>query len=340
MSRNRSRTNAQRTLRISKLISLAGLLAALAVPTLAAGQASVPYPTYQVGPQPSGSWVVSSGQVITPAGKQVDLGILVRAKAIALNPTLNHTAAVLTMGTRGTNDGAVEIIDTVSGEVLQHYLYQGDPNGSYAGVEYTADGKYLLFSEGYNGYVEMATVNAQGLLQDYAQINVPFTNQYIPCFPNSPPGSYGTPCGYPWGGESVPGSLAVSRDRKSAYVVLNENNTAGQDRPDANPPVQTSQVGVGNAPHTVLISSDGLTAYVSNEGGRVPTESDFQIYSGSSEIVADPFIGAAVTGTVSVVDVPTLTLKATINTGLHPTGMAFYGRTACWWLTPIAIPSR
>ena len=83
---------------------------------------------------------------------------------------------------------------------------------------------------------------------------------------------------------------------------------------------------MGNAPHTVLISADGQTAYVSNEGGRVPTEKDFQIYSGSSEIVADPFIGAAVTGTVSVVDVPTLTLKATINTDLHPTGMAFYGR--------------
>jgi YVTN family beta-propeller protein len=230
------------------------------------------------------------------------------------------------MGTRGTTDGAVEIFDTATGAVLQHYLYNGDPNGSYAGIEYSADGKYLVFSEGYNGYVNIATVDAQGLLQDYAQVTVPFTNQFIPCFPNSPPGSYGTPCGTPWGGESVPGSLALSQDGKSAYVVLNENNTLATIDLTANPPVQTSQVGVGNAPHTVLISPDGQTAYVSNEGGRVPTETDFQIYSGSSEIVADPFIGAAVTGTVSVVDVPTLTLKATINTGLHPTGMAFYGR--------------
>ncbi len=108
--------------------------------------------------------------------------------------------------------------------------------------------------------------------------------------------------------------------------MLNENNTLAKIDLTATPPVQTSQVGVGNAPHTVLIGADGQTAYVSNEGGRLATQKDFQIYSGSGEIVADPFIGAAVTGTVSVVDVPTLTLKATIKTGLHPTGMAFYGR--------------
>ena len=317
-SPHHSRTN---TLRL-----LASLLATgLSVPALLAQSSQ--FPTYQVGPQANGSYVVSSGQIITPVGKQVNLGVLVRAKAIALNPNAQtHTAAVLTMGTRGTTDGAVEIIDTISGTVLQHYLYNGDPNGGYAGIEYSADGKYLVFSEGYNGYVEIATVNTQGLLADYAQVNVPFTNQFIPCFPNSPPGSYGTPCGSPWGGESVPGSVALTPDGKGAYVVLNENNTLAKIDMTANPPVQTSQVGVGNAPHTVVISADGQTAYVSNEGGRVPTQADFQIYSGSSEIVADPFVGAAITGTVSVVDVPTLTLKATINTGLHPTGMAFYGR--------------
>ena len=36
-------------------------------------------------------------------------------------------------------------------------------------------------------------------------------------------------------------------------------------------------------------------------------------------------VGAAVTGTVSVVDLPSMTVTASIPTGLHPTGMAFYG---------------
>ena len=83
------------------------------------------------------------------------------------------------------------------------------------------------------------------------------------------------------------------------------------------------EIRVGNAPHSIVI--DGSTAYVSNEGGRAATEGDFQIYSAGTEIVADPVVGAAITGTVSVVDLPTMTVTATISTGLHPTGMAFYG---------------
>jgi len=44
-------------------------------------------------------WVASNGQIITPAGTQVYLGITTRAKAVALNPnTSTHTAAVLQMG--------------------------------------------------------------------------------------------------------------------------------------------------------------------------------------------------------------------------------------------------
>ena len=116
--RNRSRNKS----RINHLRPLAGLLAAgLSFPAIAAAQ-SVPYPTYAAGPQPNGSWVVSSGQVINPAGLQVDLGIRVRAKAIALNPNLrSHTAAVLTLGATE----AVEVFDTNTGVVLQDYIALG-----------------------------------------------------------------------------------------------------------------------------------------------------------------------------------------------------------------------
>ena len=37
-----------------------------------------------------------------------------------------------------------------------------------------------------------------------------------------------------------------------------------------------------------MITSDGTTAYVSNEGGRAAKQNDFQIYSAGTEIVADP----------------------------------------------------
>ena len=315
-SRNKSRSKFLRPLNTL-------LAAGLSLPLLAAGQ-SVPYPTYVTGPQPNGSWVVSSGQVINPAGLQVDLGIRVRAKAIALNPILStHTAAVLTLGA----SEAVEVFDTNTGVVLQNYLAFGeDSQGSYNGIAYSADGKHLVFSQD-SSNVTIAKVTSEGLLEDEAQVSVPPNNSFIKCFPNSPPGSYALPCGtFYTPSTSYPGGVAVSKDGKSAYALLNQNDTLTKIDLTANPPVQGQQIRVGNAPHSILIDSTGTTAYISNEGGRAATAADFQIYSAGTEIVADQVTGGAVTGTVSVVDLATLKVTATISTGLHPTGMAFWGK--------------
>jgi len=317
--RNRSRSK----FRANHLRPLAGLLAAgLSLPTLAAAQ-SKEFPTYSTGPQPDGSWVVSSGQVVNPAGIQVDLGIRVRAKAIALNPNLRtHTAAVLTLGA----SQAVEVFDTNTGTVLQDYITFGlDSRGSYGGIAYSPDGKQLVFSQD-SSNVTIANVDENGLLEDNAQVSVPPDNSFIACFPNSPPGSYDIPCGTFYSpSTSYPGGLAISKDGKSAYALLNQNDTVTQI--DLTSATQGTQIRVGNAPHSILIDSKGTTAYISNEGGRAATEADFQIFSAGTEIVADPVVGAAITGTVSVVDLPSMTVTAEISTGgLHPTGMAFYGR--------------
>jgi len=317
--RNRSRNKS----RINRLRPLTGLLAAgLGLPALAGAQ-SVPYPTYVTGPQPNGSWVVGDGQVINPAGMQVDLGIRVRAKAIALNPNLrSHTAAVLTLGA----SEAVEVFDTNTGVVLQNYTALGrDSSGSYSGIAYSADGKYLVFSQD-SSNVAIAKVSDEGLLEDDAQVSVPPNSSFINCFPNSPIGPYARPCATfysPW--TSYPGGVAISEDGKSAYALLNQNNTLARIDLTAKPPKMVEEIRVGNAPHSIVI--DGTTAYVSNEGGRAATEADFQIYSAGTEIVADPVVGAAITGTVSVVDLASMKVTDTISTGLHPTGMAVYGRS-------------
>ena len=178
MSRKSSQIDSRNNSRINHLRLLVGLLSAgLSIPALAQ---SVPFPTYQVGPQPNGTYVVSDGTIITPAGTQVDLGIRVRAKAIALNPTGNHTAAVLTLGTSASNgNGAVEVFSTQTGAVLQSYNPFRDSRGSHAGITYTSDGKYLLFSQD-NSYVAMASVDpATGLLTDYAHISVPIDANVI-----------------------------------------------------------------------------------------------------------------------------------------------------------------
>src|SRR5215469_540077 len=139
MARKRSRNNFRSESRKKRLRPLGPLAAGLSLAGLAAAQSKY-YPTYETGPQPNGSWVVSDGQIINPAGIQVNLGIQVRAKAIALNPvTKTHTAAVLTLGTYASNgNGAVEVFDTNTGLVLQNYIPLGgaDPSGSYSGITY------------------------------------------------------------------------------------------------------------------------------------------------------------------------------------------------------------
>ena len=206
-SQKNSRNDSRNKSRMNRLCSIAGLLSmGLSV---AAFAQSVPFPTYTVGPQPDGSYVVSDGTIITPAGTQVDLGIRVRAKAVAVNPTGNHTAAVLTMGTSTSNgNGAVEIFNTKTGAVLQSYASAGnkDSSGSELGITYTPDGKYLLFSQD-SSYVAIAKVDpTTGLLSDYAHVSVPIAGSLqtiegvpfaysvdtVKCFPNSPPGTDGS----------------------------------------------------------------------------------------------------------------------------------------------------
>jgi YVTN family beta-propeller protein len=321
MSRKASRKATRNKSRINRMRPLAGLLATgLSVPMFAQ---SVQFPTYSTGAQPDGSFVVSSGQIITPAGTQVDLGIRVRAKSVALNPnSKTHTAAVLTMGATQ----AVEVFDTLTGDVLQNYIAFGsDATGSYSGITYSADGKYLIFSQD-SSNVTIANVSAEGLLSDDAQVKVPANKSFITCFPNSPPAAYANPCGsFYTPSTSYPGGVAVSSDGKSAYALLNQNDTLTKIDLTASTPTQGTQIRVGNAPHSIVIDSDGTTAYVSNEGGRAATQADFQINSAGTEIVADPVVGAAITGTVSVVDLSSMKVTANIPTGLHPTGMAFYG---------------
>ena len=250
------------------------------------------------------------------------------------------------MGTSPSNgNGAVGVFSTITGKVVQWYSPAGntDSSGSHAGITYTPDGKHLLFSQDDN-HVTIANVSAAGLLSDDTQVSVPidgtqftvagqnfdWTVNTVTCFPNSVPGtdgSYAHACGHTEGtGSSYPLGIAISPDGKTAYSVLDVNDTLAKIDLTASTPVEGAQIRVGNLPHSVVISPDGTTAYVSNEGGRIATAKDTQQYSAGTPVVTNPITGSISTGTVSVVDLASFTVKATIATGLHPTGMAFYGK--------------
>src|SRR5579863_1114496 len=342
--------------RINWLRPLTVLAVVAALSALALGQ-SQEFPTYQVGMNQNGSqgpnypstlpdpWVVSNGQIITPAGTPVYLSTTTRAKAVALNPnTSTHTAAVLQMGA----PQAVTVFNTQTGAVLQTYSPATTKSGSSVGITYTANGSYLLFSQdgGYGpAYVAMASVDpTTGLLSNYAEIGVALdinSGGYlttVTCFPNSPPGTTGSieiPCGQTVSVVSdgaytaYPMGIAISPDGKTAYVVLDNNDTLTKIDLTASKPVEGSEIRVGNVPHSVIISPDGKTAYVSNEAGRIATADDFMEYSNGTPVVAEYPTGSLAKGTVSVVNIESGAFAVTgeIKVGHHPTGMALWGKS-------------
>ena len=297
------------------------------------------FPTYVPGPLGNGTWVVANGQIITPAGIQVNLvatessGTGIRAKAIALNPIPlangHRTASVLTMGGNAVS-GAVEVFDVTTGAILQEFSPNNSSKGSSTGIAYTQDGNYLLLSQD-NSYVSVASVGPDGLLTYKTQINLPVNLSFITCFPNSPPGTTGSspiPCGQTVSSNTAyPLGLAISADGKTAYSVLDNNDSLTKIDLTTTPPTQVAEIRVGNVPNSVVISSDGRTAYVSNEAGRVATQNDFQEYSNGTPVVANNPAGSIATATISVVDLGSFSVTNTITlTGLHPIGMAFWGQ--------------
>jgi YVTN family beta-propeller protein len=155
----------------------------------------------------------------------------------------------------------------------------------------------------------------------------------IPCgIPYTAAQSYSSLSAYPMGIAVAPPPTGQTAST-TAYVVADVNNELAKIDLTQNPPVQVAKVRVGNVPHSVVINATGTYAYVSNEAGRLATANDklpnstFQLYSDGTPVVAANPTGATATGTVSVVNLNNFTgTPVTISVGLHPTGMAFWGR--------------
>ena len=196
----------------------------------------------------------------------------------------------------------------------------------------------------------MASVSpTTGLLTNYAQVAVALdvnSGGYlttVKCFPyntattppsGSPPGTTGSieiPCGQTvsvvsdGAYTSYPTGIAIAPNGNTAYVVLDNNDTLTSINLTAKTPLEGPEIRVGNVPHSVIISPDGSTAYVSNEAGRIAMAKDFQGYSNGTPVVVNNPTGSTSTGTISVVNLSTFTVTGSIPVGLHPTGMTFWG---------------
>ena len=250
MSHNLNNNALRRRIRL-----LVGVSAAVLSVTAPLAAQSVPFPTYTVGENQNGPkgpnypstlpapWVVSNGQIITPAGTQVYLGITTRAKAVALNPnTSTHTAAVLQMGA----PQAVTIFNTQTGAVLQTYKPLRQPTAAvhrhhlHAGWHAPAvqPGRRLRGTGRLRCHRQRQSDHGLALglrpsqrsagrqrrrLSDHRHL--------LPEQPSGTTGSVEIPCGQTVSivsdgtSTSYPLGIAISPDGKTAYAVLDNNDT-------------------------------------------------------------------------------------------------------------------
>ncbi len=283
-------------------------IVAMGLASAAMADPSVPFPKYQVGGQADGSTVASTGQILTPAGQQIDLGTNVRVKAVAISPA-TATAAVLTMGTKV----AVQIVDLRTGMVTQTFT-PNNPNsygGSFNGLAFSADGKKIYYSDLYGTSLQAINVSpSDGSLSDGGFATLPL--------PPPAPALFSA-------GTAYPGGIALSRDGKTAYVTLSQNNSLGVVDLTQSVPTFVKQIPVGAAPHSVVLV--GKYAYVSNQGGSKMPGTVPDIVVGKTDQTSGTLVhvgpmGNVDNGNVSVIDTTTGAVVRTIPVGLEPAGMA------------------
>ena len=243
------------------------------------------------GADPRGGPQTATDQSLTPAGRQVEFSG--RPTQVALNPD-RKTAAVL-----NAKGSPLTVIDLATAKVVGGYS-AGDTSTSYDGIAYSHDGKALYSSYG-DGNLGISPVNPDGTLGTSSTVSLGTTNPY-------------------------PGGLTVSPDDKTLYVALSATNALGVF--DVASKALTSSIPVGNAPHAVVVTPDGKTAYVSNQGGRPAVQGDTTDDSyGTAIVTDDPSQSGSSTGTISVVDLASKKQVSTIDVGLQPTGMTLDGTT-------------
>jgi len=262
----------------------------------------------RVGQSADGRMVVATGQVLSPAGKQVTFAG--RPTDVALSPD-GQFLAVLT-------HREVLLIDPDAAKILGRVPHH---NGSCAGIAFTPDGKQILASSGTHGIsvISLSSGNerpAPGKIDltppDPADLPTEPLENNAPKRPKHGPRS--RPPGNP-----LPIGITVLPTGQRAWVVLNMRNVLAEI--DLKTQKLLREIPVGNAPYGIAIVGD--KAYVSNWAGRMPGPGDPQGPSGEAKPVrVDPVRNIASDGSVSVVDLAAGRELKQIVVGLHPSGIA------------------
>ncbi len=262
-----------------------------------------------VGRHADGRVVLPVNQVITPAGKQIELPGM-RAQGLALSPD-----GKLLVVSGMTSE--LVVLDPATGETRQRVrlpkLMKGAPpessspefldfdgrsEMSYAGLTFSPDGKRFALSN-VNGDVKLFEVSADGVIKPWRVVALPEAQA-------------------PQRKAEIPAGLVWSADGARLFVCGNLSNRLFEVDVNAGKVTNTYEVGV--APFNVV--RVGQKVYVSNWGGRRPGPGDLTGPAGRGMTVrvdAERFI--ANEGSVTVIDLAS-GARREIVTGLHASALA------------------
>jgi YVTN family beta-propeller protein len=265
--------------------------------------------TETVGRHEGGRVVLPVNQILTPAGKQVELPGM-RAQALALSPDgtllavsgLTSELLVLDPATGETRQ-RVRLPKLIKGAPPEssspEFLdFDGRSEMSYAGLSFSPDGTRLALSN-VNGDVKLFEVTADGTVTPWRVVALPEAK--------APHRAAEIPAGHAW-----------SADGARLYVCGNLSNRLFEIDVNAGK-VQTS-FEVGVAPFNVV--RVGQKLYVSNWGGRRPGAGDLTGPAGRGMLVrVDAERFTASEGSVTVIDLAGGAPRE-ILTGLHASALA------------------
>ena len=306
-----TRTRRRRRGLVAVGAALASCVAVIGIAAAAVGGFN-PFSDQKVGQTYANGVLLPTNQWISPLGRRI-LDNQERLVSSTVSPNGTYLAAL------GWNDfsGFLVIIDLKTDKVVSRTsLATG--SGSSQDFSVAADGP-LFSPDGTTLWVPQTTYltrfsfdQSTGAATQTAAIPLCGSALTSPaCNPNigpsDPSGSY------------LPSGMALSPDGSKLYVALNGANTLGVIDTATN--TLTQQIPVGNAPRQVVISEDGTTAYVSNEGGRSAKPGEFTNLSDGTPIVSSKSTGGAITGTVSVVNLAKGRETQEIPVGLQPTAL-------------------
>lgn len=270
----------------------------------------------QVGRVAADGFVTPTGQVLTPAGQQVDLPGM-RPQALTLSPDGRLLA------TAGRNNSLV-LIDPQTGRVRQKIPLSIIRNGAGA----PASGVTVATSSAGGAVTNTAELSFTGLVfsPDGRRLYLASASGNVWVFPvdagrvaTSPTVLPVPDALAPKQKREIPTGLALSEDGKRLYVAGNLGGRLYELNALTGGLLRSWDTGV--APYDVALT--GSKAYVSNLGGRCPRPGELTAPAGKGTTVrVDSAQYLALEGSVTVIDLDSGKISSEIAVGRHASALA------------------